>query len=69
MYMEDYVTNTGNVPLWSSNFYLYLLAKNDLTERASPVIAQMRGAGSPEMDRFVEWYSDRFPQVTVGLAN
>jgi hypothetical protein len=69
MYMEDYVTSTGNVPLWSSNFYLYLLARNGLTERASPVIAQMRAAGSPEMDRFVEWYSGRFPQATAGLAN
>ena len=68
-YMEDYVTGTGTVPLWDSNFYLYLLARNGQADRANPVIAQMRNYGRPESDRFIEWYVERFPQTTAGLVD
>ena len=60
MYMEDYVNASGEVSLWASNFYLYLLAKNGLADRSRPVIAQLAALQQPEVKRFVEWYTGKF---------
>ncbi len=60
MYATDHVNSAGSVPLWDSNFYLYLLGKNGNAEQAAPIISQLSGMGQPEADRFVGWYTARF---------
>jgi len=60
MYATDHVTANGNVSLWASNFYLYLLGRNDAAEKAMPIISQLDGMAQPDVDRFIDWYVDRF---------
>ncbi len=57
---QAYVMATRDVPLPASNLYLYLLAKNGRAEQARPVLTQLAGLGQPNIDRFVDWYSQRF---------
>jgi predicted membrane-bound spermidine synthase len=63
-HMEDYVRETGEVSLWASNFYLYLLARNGRAEESGPAIAQKRQLGRRDADRFIDWYLDRFPEAS-----
>lgn len=65
MYMNDHVEAAGDVTAWQSNFYLYLLAKNDLAEQTAPIIANLRLMGEPGIDRYLDWHVDRFGQVGV----
>jgi hypothetical protein len=60
MYMGEYVATAGDVSAWSSNFYLYLLAKNDLTSEAAPIISKLETLEQPGIDRFLDWYSSHF---------
>lgn len=68
MYLHDYVSNSGDLNPWASNFYLYLLAKNGMTERAAGVVAQLEGSPEPEIHRFLDWYARRF-QTSVAATS
>ena len=65
MYMNDHINAAGEVTAWQSNFYLYLLAKNDLREQAEPIIANLRLMGEPGIDRFLDWHAETFGQTGV----
>ena len=60
MYATDHVNATGDVSLWASNFYTYLLGKNGNADQAAPILSQLEGLQQPAATRFVEWYSDKF---------
>jgi predicted membrane-bound spermidine synthase len=60
MYMNDHISTDGEVTLWESNLYLYLLAMNDNTEQAAPIIANLRNMEAPEIDRYLDWHDLRF---------
>lgn len=62
MYAVDHVTTAGDVSEWTSNFYLYLLAKNGMTAEASPIIERLESLGRPEMAMFLDWYASKFDQ-------
>ncbi len=68
MYATEHVNSTGNVPLWESNFYLYLLGKSGNAGQAAPIISQLSGMGEPEADRFVDWYTARFDLDVSGSS-
>jgi spermidine synthase len=59
-YLNAYVTTAGEVSEWVSRFYLYLLARNGLEDRARAVIENLEALGRPGLDRFLDWYMPRF---------
>lgn len=68
MYLHDHVSSAGNANAWASNFYLYLLARNGMAERAGRVAAQLENSQDPEIHRFLEWYARKFG-ASVAAAN
>jgi hypothetical protein len=69
MYLHDHVTTAGEVPLRTSNFYLYLLAKNGMSERAAPIVAQLANSQEPEVHRFLDWYGRKFDTGVARLSD
>ena len=63
MYAHDHVSTVGEVSLWASNFYLYLLAKADARERVAQVLGQLENSQEPEIHRFLDWYRKKFAAV------
>ena len=59
MYASDHINNTEEVSLWASNFYLYLLARNDRADEAGLLISQL-DLEQEEVRGFVDWFSERF---------
>ncbi len=60
MYLHDHVDSESNANTWASNFYLYLLARNGMTERAGRVAARLEASQDPEIHRFLGWYGRKF---------
>jgi hypothetical protein len=55
-----HLAKAKDVTPWATNFYLYLLAKNDMVAEARPIVAKLETLGRPGIDRFLEWYVPRF---------
>jgi spermidine synthase len=69
MYMNDHVTSADEVNLWASNFYLYLLARNGKAGQAASIVANLRNLGDPGVDRYLDWYTQKFGQSTAANGN
>ena len=59
-YVSNHITTATDVSPWALNFYLYLLAKNGMATQARPTIANLETLGSPEIDRFLDWFAAKF---------
>ena len=60
-YASMHIATDDNLSEWASNFYLYLLAKNGMVAHARPIIAKLEPLGLPGIDRFLDWFSTKFP--------
>jgi predicted membrane-bound spermidine synthase len=59
-YVDIHISMASDVSDWTPRFYLYLLARNDMVDRAAPIVANLRSLGRPGLDRFLDWYTTRF---------
>jgi predicted membrane-bound spermidine synthase len=65
MYAHDHVTTGSDVTEWAYRFYLYLLAKNGMSDKAASIIAQLENSQDPESHRFLDWYASRLAESSA----
>ena len=69
MYAADHVSTVGEVSIWTSNFYLYLLGKNGNAQQALEIVDRLRSMEQPEVRRFLDWYVEKFELNTLQTAS
>lgn len=68
-HMNVHLANaTDGVTESASELHLYLLAKNGMAEQAAPIAATLASLGRPGLDRFLDWYANRFGVKTAQLS-
>jgi hypothetical protein len=60
MYLQDHVANGGDVSVFASRFYIYLLARNGRLEQAERLVAQLQDEQDGGGHRFIDWYGRKF---------
>ncbi len=60
MYLQDHIANGGDVTLFASRFYIYLLARNGRLEQAERLVAQIQDEQEEGAHRFIDWYGRKF---------
>ncbi len=68
MYANDHVGAAADVSESASKLFLYLLAKNGRLGQAKPMIDTIRTLGLSSMDRYIDWYDDKFELDGVDIA-
>jgi predicted membrane-bound spermidine synthase len=59
-YVQSHIATGNDVSEHTSGFYVYLLAKNDMMPQAWAVLENLETLGRPEIDRFRDWFADKF---------
>lgn len=68
-YLNKHIATGIDVSEWTSSFYLYVLAKNDMNVQALLAATNVAALGRPGMDRFLDWYTRKFElDISTGIT-
>ena len=65
MYLNDHLKNSQAVSESASTLLVYLLAKNGYMDQAWATAEQLRAAGRPGLDKFVDWFETTYGTHTA----
>lgn len=60
LHMNNHLTTAEGVSEAASKLHLYLLARNGMADQAAPIVATLGTLGRPGLDRFLDWYTNKY---------